>query len=310
MANTTKMLSTKLGKQLGILYNISNEERSKLQATLLSMLVDLKNTCESIGVEFVVMGGSALGAVRHNGFIPWDDDLDVAMTRHDWNIFCAKFENSNLSRKYELDASGFRDCDPKFVLPKLCLKDSVHIQLEEIGYPHHNNIYLDIFIIDNVSDNLIIRTWDAFISNNIRFISNSVAAYIYPNKYIKQVMSSTWKTCIFYYFRLFQGCICRVISHKKWCEWFHHYVSRHNAKKTKLTTVAMGLKRYKGETLEREIWFPYSKGVFEGITINLPHDVDKYLTRIYGNYMKLPPIEERGVHPIVELKIPIEKHSL
>lgn len=304
MVKTTKMLSTKLGRQLGILYDISDEERKKLQATLLSMLVDLKKACESIGVDFVVMGGSALGAVRHGGFIPWDDDLDVAMTRRDWEVFFAKFDNTLLSKKYELDANGYKDCDPKFVLPKLCLKNSIHVQLEEIGFPNHNNIYLDIFIIDNVSDNWIIRIADTFVSDNIRFISNSVGAYVYPNKYIKQVMSATWKTCIFYYFRQLQGCVCSIISHKMWCEWFHRFVARHNEEKTRLTTVAMGLKRYKGETLENDIWFPYSKGTFEGITINLPHDVDEYLTRIYGDYMQLPPVEDRGVHPIVSLKFP------
>jgi len=270
------------------------------------MLIDLKKVCELMGVEFVVMGGSALGAIRHSGFIPWDDDVDVAMTRQAWSIFCDNFENSDLVEKYELDVIGFRDCDPKFVLPKLCLKDSTYVQLEEIGFPNHNNIYLDIFIIDNVSDNPVIRALDIFVSDNIRFISNSVGTYIYPNKYMNQVMSSTWKTCVFYYIRLLQGCICSIIPHKKWCEWFHLYVSRHNNKMTKLTTVAMGLKRYKGETLEHEIWFPYSKGVFEGIAINLPHNVDKYLTCIYGDYMKLPPIEEREVHPIVKLKFPVE----
>lgn len=304
MATTTKELSLRLGKRSGVLYDMSDEERGRLQATLLSMLADLKKACGDIGISFCLMGGSALGAVRHGGFIPWDDDLDVAMTRHDWEIFLAGFGGSMLAERYELDAAGYGDCDPKSVLPKLCLKDSVYILLEEMGFPRHNNIFLDIFVIDGVSDNPVVRAVDAFISDNLRFVSNSVGAYKHPNRHMRRAMSRTWKTRVFYRARLLQGLAFSVVPHVKWCEWFHRYAARHEGERTRLTTVAAGLKRYRGETLDRDTWFPYSEGTFEGVAVNLPHDVEKYLTNIYGDYMKLPPPEERVVHPIVKLEIP------
>ena len=271
---------------------------------ILSIAKDLDAFCKENDIRYYLMGGSALVPMRHKGFIPWDDDLDVAMTRKEWNSFVSKFEESELNKKYELDAYEYKGCDPKFVLCKLCLKDSVHVQIEEMAFPNHKNIYIDIFIIDNVSDNSLMRKFDSFVCDNIRFISNSVGAYRYKNDFMKQVMNSTWKTSLFYNFRLFQGFICSFASHRTWCRWFHQYASRHNDKYTKLTTVAMGLKRYNGETLERDIWFPYSQGTFEGVTVNLPCKVKDYLTRIYGDYMKLPPVEDRGVHPIVKLSFP------
>ena len=129
--------------------------------------------------------------------------------------------------------------------------------------------------------------------------------YRFPNPLLKRVMISSFSTAFYYYVRQFLGFFFSFIPHKTLCVWFDDFVSRHNNnKKSKYITVATGLKRYGGEMLKREVWFPYSKGVFDGIEVSLPNNTDQYLTKIYGNYMELPPVEKRELHPIVSLKFP------
>lgn len=92
---------------------------------------------------------------------------------------------------------------------------------------------------------------------------------------------------------------------------YDNFVSRHNGENATYTTVATGQKRYKGEILPKDIWFPYREGEFCGLKVKLPHDTDGYLSEIYGkNYMQIPPKEQRVSHPIVRLKFPDSVESV
>lgn len=299
-----KNIMASQGNKLHVLKRITDDERKTLQDVLLGMFIDVRDACKTIGIECTLVGGSILGAVRHNGFIPWDDDLDIGMPRDDWELFKTQFAQL-LGDKYILEAPNFADKDSKHLLSKIYLKGTEYVMLEEMNFPYTNSIYIDIFVIDNVSDNFFIRKYDAFIANFMRIAAITSQEYKFPNHLLKQVMLSSCSTFIYYYMRQAIGFFSSRISHKTWCRWFDNFVSRHNKNKaTKYITVATGLKRYGGETLERSTWFPYSKGTFCGIEVNLPNNTDKYLTTIYGSYMQLPPIDKRETHPIVSLKFP------
>ena len=88
--------------------NIGPERLRQLQLCLLGIYKDVRHVCDKYEIPLYLMGGSALGAVRHKGFIPWDDDLDVAMTRRDYRRFCEVFEQE-LSQKYTLNAPNYCD---------------------------------------------------------------------------------------------------------------------------------------------------------------------------------------------------------
>lgn len=304
MVKAIKNIMTSQGNKLQMLRHITDDERQKLQNVLHGMLLDIIEACKVLGIDYTLIGGSTLGAVRHKGFIPWDDDLDIGMTRDKWEIFKTHFQVL-LGDKYILEAPNFENKDSKQLLSKIYLKGTEYVMLEEMNFPYNNCIFIDVFVIDNVSDNIVIRKFDTFIANLMRLAAITAQEYRFPNPLLKHAMTSNIYTAFYYYIRQILGFFFSVIPHKRLCFWFDRFVSRHNNNTTtKYVTVATGLKRYGGEMLERDVWFPYSKGTFNGVEVNLPNDTDKYLTMIYGNYMELPPVEKREVHSIVKLKFP------
>lgn len=300
MLTIKNVMINEASKRISSLHEISDNERIHLQKVLVDMLLDIQEACQQINIDFALCGGSTLGAVRHKGFIPWDDDADILMFRDDWNIFKQNFE-SLLGDKYVLEAPNYGNKETKYVLPKIYLKGTKFVEIQEIGTPFYNGIFIDVFVIDNVSDNVIQRKIDGFISDFMKGITTSIVLYKYRSKEMKQFMSTSLSTEIYYKLRLILGFLCSWMSHKKWCSRFDHFVSRY-PNNTKMTTVPTGLKGYKGEMMERKIWKPFVKAAFEGKVFNIPNKYHEYLTRIYGNdYMQLPPIEKRKKHLISEL---------
>ena len=82
-------------------YKLSDEDLKKLQSELLEILVDIKTVCDKHQIDYMLCGGTMLGAIRHKGFIPWDDDVDIMMLRNEYNKFKAVFDEE-LSEKYVL----------------------------------------------------------------------------------------------------------------------------------------------------------------------------------------------------------------
>ena len=302
MVKAIKNIMRERGSDSNLLHVVTDEERQKLQKILLGMFLDVEEVCKRLNIECTLIGGSVLGAVRHQGFIPWDDDLDIGMTRRDWEKFKANFQ-SLLGEKYAMEGPNFDNKDTKQLLTKIYLKGTEWVMIEEVNFPFHNCIYIDVFIIDSVSDNKLVSSFDAFLANVMRAGAISLQEYKYPSPILKEAMMSKLSTRLYYYIRQTVGFCFSIISHKALCDMFDSFVSRHR-EGTKRATVATGLKKYKGETLDYDVWFPFSRGMFCGHEVNLPHDSHRYLTEIYGNYMQLPPVEKRETHPVVRLKFP------
>ena len=300
MVKAIKNIMRERGMSSHLIHVITNEELVRLQQTLLVMVKDVIAACEKINVECTLIGGSVLGAVRHKGFIPWDDDLDIGMSRNDWEIFKDNFYTL-LGERYALEAPNFDNKDTKQLLSKIYLKGTDYVMIEEVNFPYHNCIFIDVFVIDYVSNNIFIQNMDAMITNVMRLMAITMQEYKYPSPIMRDAMNSALHTKIYYCLRQVIGMCSSVISHKSLSDFFDHFVSRHKTP-TKSATVATGLKRYRKEMLDYNVWFPYSKGQFCDITVNLPHNPDKYLSTIYGNYMQIPPVEKRETHAIVKLR--------
>lgn len=88
-----------VSRNIQLTIKLDNQTKVKLQKSLFDMLIDIEGMCNKYKIELYLAYGSALGAIRHNGFIPWDDDLDVCMTRSDYNTIKKYFEKE-LSYKY------------------------------------------------------------------------------------------------------------------------------------------------------------------------------------------------------------------
>ena len=131
------------------------ETLKDLQRTLLEILQDFADICKKYGFYYSICGGTALGAVRHGGFIPWDDDIDVFMLRKDYEKFLEIFK-TEISEKYYLKSM---ETTPEIGMPITQLMKRGTIFRTTNSLPEDDSgVYIDICILDNAPDNIILRT--------------------------------------------------------------------------------------------------------------------------------------------------------
>lgn len=128
------------------------KQMKELWAVLLDILVQIQNICDKHGIEYVATGGTLLGAVRHGGFIPWDDDIDLAMTRKNYQRF-RRIAEKELTYPYFLQTET---TDPSSIrrIAKVMRLDTTAILKSEInrGFSYAQGIFVDIFPLDNIPD--------------------------------------------------------------------------------------------------------------------------------------------------------------
>lgn len=277
------------------LKELDPESLHQLQQTLLEMLLDIMKVCEEHGIHMFLLGGTALGAVRHHGFIPWDDDLDIGMPREDYQRFSAIF-NTALAEKYTLNAPNYSsNASARF--PKILKNDSF---LDTGGKkdPSLCKIYIDIFIADAIPKNELVRKWKGYRCNWLEFISGQVAFVEKQDDFTKALYKSGSRAS--YYVRLLVG---HLFSFRKASGWYD-LIDRavQYKKKSALWGLPTGSKHYFGEILPASVFLPLSTGDFEGHVVPMVHNPDAYLKNLYGDYMQIPPPEKRQKHFVREVR--------
>ena len=184
--NAKKMMNS-LSKGNSILKAIQENDRKHLQKVLTMMLRDLMKVTDKYGIVMPVAYGNVLGAVRHHGFIPWDDDLDVYMMRKDWEKFKKVFDKE-LGYKYILEGPNTNELCPKNTFPKVYLKGTEFTDIYDVNTPYQHGIYIDIFITDYVPSSKLLQKIDGFVSKVIKFGINSQTYYQYPNPVMEKFM--------------------------------------------------------------------------------------------------------------------------
>lgn len=301
MALSAKDVMNKIAKESSLLKEVSAEERLRLQNTLSLMMVDIHQVCEANGIKYSLVGGSALGAVRHKNFIPWDDDVDIAMLRADWEKFKRIFDNT-LGNVYDLEAPRFGNKDTKTTWGKIYKKNTELLEIQDVNVPFAKGIFIDVFIYENVSSNKIIQRIDAFVSNFMKGVATSQILYKYPNDLMNTFTTVNSSTKKYFAFRRFLGLVFSWISHKTWCSLFDRFVSRHAEKKSDFVTAPTGRKSYMGEMIPVALWKSVSKRQFGKYEFFVMDGVFPYLENLYGKtYMQIPPEEKREKHFVVKL---------
>lgn len=258
----------------------------KCQFNILKAFIEV---CEKNNLTYFLVGGTALGAVRHKGFIPWDDDIDVGMPREDFEKYVL------LQKEYEGTPYFIQTykTDPNFIYNYAKLRDSSTTFVENYyaAFQMNHGVWIDIFPIDGTP---------AKTKEN-------------PKKFGKKVLW-TWVQVYLEYLcalkrkfskrTFFKDLGLNIVS----CLFFWTNVGHYRNKR-----VDKRLKKYsykdseylanwlgtnpKKEAMPREVYDgPVSKGIFEGMEVNLPPDYDKYLTLLYGDYMTPPPANKQEGH--------------
>ena len=279
---------------------LTEEEIFKLRKCFLEAFQDLSNCCEKYSLKVMLTGGSALGAVRHHGFIPWDDDLDVAMTRADFEKLKNVFDKE-LGEKYVLSSPNYKN-NARNRFPMMLIKDTLMVEVGCSPEDEVSKIKIDIFIIENIPDNVLLRYIKGLWCTCLMFIASYEETFEQRNnEYLKKYMCKTDAGRKEYNRRITVGRLFSFFDFQKWVNLVDSSVQYE--KLTGLMGSVTGRKHYFGEVRPRETFVPFSQGVFEGLTVNLPGDPNDYLTNLYGtDYMSLPPEEKREKHFIMDIR--------
>lgn len=265
---------------------LSEQELKGLQAIELELLVEFDRICKKNNIIYSIDGGTLLGAIRHGGFIPWDDDADVIMVRAEYDKFkkaCEKELNADKFYLQDMDNTpGYR-----WGYAKLRRKDTQFIRLNQEHMPYEQGIFMDVFICDNVPENYVLRSLCNFKS------------YIYRKFFWSEVGKELEKGIKK---KVLQ--IMNLLPENKLKERYHRYIDKRNKKYSNwvkcLTFPACNnTYGYKREWYEDVADLP-----FEGVNLSACKKYEEYLTFLYGNYMQLPPEEKRKVHPVSKFKLP------
>ena len=263
---------------------LSMQQVKEIQQILLMMLEDIDSICREYRLTYVLIGGTAIGSIRHKGFIPWDDDVDVAMPRKDYEKF-VRIINEEWKEKYYLTDS-IRNNNYGKVIPKLRLKGTIYKTVLDIN-PEDVQMKADIFIIENVCDNIILCQIQGFICTSMGFLLS--CRRLSENK---EYFSNFYKGKDFAV-KTFIGKLISFISLEKWANWTERCYSLCKNEKSKFVTLPSdGLHFFKGK-IRREVICKVIEGDFEGKKLYLPKEYDFYLKRIYGDYMEIPPEDKR-----------------
>lgn len=282
------------------LRTLTRDEEKRLKAILLDSYLDIQSFCLDHGLSIMLVGGSALGAVRHKGFIPWDDDMDIAMPRSDYETFKQLFYDG-LGDKYKLDApnTGVKASNR---FPKILIKNTKLVELGTDPQNENANIKIDLFVIENVPDNRIVRFAHGFLCTAAMFIAGQTSFYEEQDDRFKEYMYKTREGRNAYNRRRIIG---KIFSFRPAYKWFNTVDKLcHYNRATRMLGIPTGRKHYFGEVLPKEAFLPVSIGLFEQNAVCLPGNTDMYLSNLFGNYMEIPEENKRERHFIYEIEFP------
>ncbi len=270
----------------------------EVQKANLRLLEEIKRICDKHNISYMLDAGTLLGAIRHAGFIPWDDDADIAMTRSNWEIF-KRVAKKELDESYHLLLPEELAGDDAFFdfTPRLIYKASRRRppdKEDEYYKGKLNHLWVDIFILDKLPNS---RFGKAFVLGLQKFIYILAMSHRYKLNYKKYSLFQ--KICIFLLTRFGKS-----IHMTKLCKWQRKLSKLHNKKDTKKLYYSNYQPDYIDIALDKRLVSRYIDIYFEDINLSVSEDYEEILRLVYGDYMKLPPKSKRvPSHQSLDIKI-------
>ena len=265
---------------------------NELQKKEFEILQEFVAVCDKLNLKYYLVCGSALGAVKYQGFIPWDDDVDVAMPREDYEKFLA--QAGKLLPEY-LFLQNYRT-DPAFPKTFTKLRDSrtTYIETDYVDLPMHHGVFIDVFPLDGypVGDEAI-ADFEKRKKKYLRLTSCSLR----PMGSVKSKVLRMGLRLLGY--------------HKKTARYLAEYEAM--IRDCGVGDVLCNYGNFRGvmEKTPREIYGEGVSAQFEGMTVRVPAEFDTYLRTKYGDYTLDPPVDQQVGHhyyAAMDLTVPYQEY--
>jgi len=252
----------------------------KIHSCEFEILNEVVNLCEKHDINYLLFFGTLLGSVRHKGFIPWDDDIDIAMPRNEYNRFL-KIAQEELSEKFLLEHISF---NKNYYLPfiKVKNKNTEYVEEQGISFLGNKGLWIDIFPLDYVN----LKQNKKFLKLRLRIIN--LFSAISLRKILKL---NIFNKKINFLSKVFSNSLSLklvdLLCLSKKSDYYVCYLAGKDPLKNIFSVNDI---------------FPLKKNLFCGKKYNIPNNYDAVLKTLYGDYMKLPPIEKRSTHNPISVK--------
>lgn len=243
-------------------------ETKEIQNKLLEIIEFIDNICKKNNIEYFLAYGTCIGAIRHKGFIPWDDDLDIVMTYRNYMKF-REIMNKQTSKyifqtpiddnEYNMPFGKVRDCTTTYIQ-----KGNEYSNMNQ-------GLYVDIFPLVGYPTRKISR---------IMFkINRSLAMYPFVNMINNPLLKQV------------ANIIYRILGKRRMFKIFNKKITKYSCEEAK-ELISVYAETIEKEINEKEIYGTPKMVKFESLNLPIPEKYDIYLTKIYGNYMEIPSKEE------------------
>lgn len=254
-----------------------------IQRTLIDVFKFAIEFFQKQNLRYCACGGTVLGAIRHHGFIPWDDDIDIYMPRKDYERL--------ISIRDKLQGTGYLLVSAQTHIGYYCpfakIVNSETTIWEFKYYPYTLGVYIDIFPLDFYDES----------DKNITLMQKRYTKiFIDYQKSLKTFSASDYLSMIRHglFFRFLKNLYFQLFFKPRTDYYYNRWLKADNfLSSDEIGEKCVCLTQWEGRIFLRK-WFENSIEVpFEDIKIKVPEDFDSYLTSLYGNYMQLPPIDKR-----------------
>ena len=270
---------------------MTKETVEKVQHDLFEMLLDIKTVCDENNIDYILIDGTLLGAVRHHGFIPWDDDIDLGMLRSEYLRFADAFRKK-FGDKYIIGEP--LDKDYVFKAVKIFKPGTKFVEIPYAGLNKYDMLFIDIFLIERVPAPGFAHKMKGKLYNLCYKASSVCVDYKYPSPPIMERAKDNEELADYYRTRRRLG---SFFSHVGGMRFYIKMCERLADQKKE--TGWYGRPSDEGyfyENYEAHYYTELTTMEFCGAEFKIPAAYDEFLTRMYGNYMRVPDEKDRKYH--------------
>ena len=260
---------------------LTENQLKEIKAIEMDIFKSFISVCEALNLKYYLIGGTLLGAVRHKGFIPWDDDIDIGMPRADYEMFIQKGQ-ALLPEYYFIQTN---QSDPEYVncFAKIRNSNTTYLETSVNHLNINHGVFIDVFPLDYYPED---EKSEKDMASKKKFLNVRVASVYNTN-------NKSWKRKLLELFAKI-----KYPSLKK-------AIGKRDDLYKSVKSGAL-IANHGGAWGAKEIvpacW--YGEGdilQFEGLSVSVPTEYEKWLTQVYGDYMQLPPEDKRCPHHYVDV---------